>query len=80
MALAAPIVLLLFTLSYFILLLKVLTDSVLVADLFDYFLSIGRKLLLVLERIDAGEPLCFCEWNVGGEKANKLLNESFFGR
>lgn len=80
MALAAPIVLLLFTARYFDLLFKVLTDSVIVGNLSDHFLSIGRKLLLVLERIDAGEPLCFCEWNVGGEKANKLLNESFLGR
>jgi len=80
MALAAPIVLLLFTLSYFILLLKVLTDSVIVGNLSDHFLSIAGKLLFVLERIDAGEPFCFCERNAGGEKANKLLNESFFGR
>lgn len=80
MALAVQIAILLFTASYFDLLFKVLTDSVLVADLFDHFLSIAGKLLFVLERIDAGEPFCFCERNAGGEKANKLLNESFFGR
>ena len=57
-----------------------LTDSVIVGNLFDYFLGRDTEKAFIFKRVDAGAAFCFSEWNVRIKKPDELLNEQSFGR